>query len=219
VQLLPVRGQHGSVAKLARHHATPERRGPARRSSHDPWETPATTTRESAGTVLIASGDATVNGNDFASEAACIRKAPSQRVAVIERTNIEIAELRREIERHRPTVVHLAAHADMGLIHLSTDGAPTAVRPADITHVIRSATHQRHTVVFNCCDSEQLARQMVLREHQLSTGGMLAIGWRGDVTDEQARTFASLLYRAFDGPHSILVAFDDLSRPSAARSR
>jgi hypothetical protein len=154
---------------------------PASPSSRAVWEGPEVNPRP-VGTVLVAMGDATVNGNDFASEAACVRKALSLRATVIERANIEIAELRREIERHRPAVVHLAAHAHMGLIHLSIDGAPMAVLPADIARAIHAAACQPHAVVFNCCASEQLAHQMARREDRLSTGVTLAIGWRGDVT-------------------------------------
>jgi hypothetical protein len=46
---------------------------PAGPSPRVGWESPAN--QQPADTVLVAMGDATVNGNDFASEAACVRKA------------------------------------------------------------------------------------------------------------------------------------------------
>ncbi|MFC4063397.1 hypothetical protein [Actinoplanes subglobosus] len=162
-------------------------------------------------------GDPTVNGNDFASEAACIRKALTPRAIVIERANIEIAEFRREIEQHQPTVVHLAAHADMGLIHLTIDGTPMAVEPAAIAQAIRAAAFRPHTVVFNFCDSEQLARHMAWRDDRRSGTVTQAIGWRGNITDQQARTFAALLYGPYAGPHSIIAAFGDARLTVTAR--
>lgn len=150
--------------------------------------------------ILVATGDASVGGNDFANEVACVRKALRGQATVIERANIEIGELRREIDEHWPITVHLAAHADFSAIHLSLDGAPMAVLPDDIARAIRSAAHPPSLVVLNCCDSDQLARTMVMRRDGRSvTGVERAIGWRGAVTDEQARVFASLFYGGYDG--------------------
>lgn len=207
-----LRTWRGTAPRMESAHSTPP---PARTV----WELvgPPAAHPPPVGTVLVAMGDATVNGNDFASEAACVRKALRLRAPVIERANIEIAELRREIEQHRPAVVHLAAHVHMGLIHLSIDGAPMAVLPGDIARAIQAAVNQPYAVVFNCCDTEQLAHQLARREDRLSTGATLAIGWRGEVTDEQARTFASMLYGAYDGPHTIIAAFDDARLTVTAR--
>jgi hypothetical protein len=165
-------------------------------------------------TALAVTGDATVNGNDFGSEVAAIRKALASNGSVIERHCIEIAELRREIDNHRPTVVHLAAHADIGGICVSLNGAPMAVIDSDLAIAIRAAAHRPRLVVLSYCDSENLARMLTgsPADHVEA-----AIGWRGKVTDPQARTFASLFYQRLHDITAIVPAFDDAQLTVTAR--
>jgi hypothetical protein len=79
-------------------------------------------------------------------------------------------------------VLHLAAHAAFGAIHLSLDGDPVALLPDDAHAAIRAATWRQALAVLNYCDSDRLARSLAVH-----TGGpapaAAAIGWRGTVDE------------------------------------
>jgi hypothetical protein len=160
-------------------------------------------------TVLIALGNPKPGGNDFATEAAMVRQLLEPHgVTVVERSNVEITELRQQLDTARPAVLHLAAHAAFGTIHLSLDGDPVALLPDDVHLAIRAATWRPALVVLNCCDSDRLARSLAAH-----TGGpssiAAAVGWRGTVDEEQALVFARELYRRLAGAASLGAVFDD----------
>lgn len=169
-------------------------------------------------TALVATGNAKVNGNDFAGEAAVIRQSLQPfGMIVIERFNIEIAEIRRELDESRPAVLHLAAHADFGAVHLSLDGAASGVLHTDLHRAIRSATVRPTLVVLNCCDSEMLARNLAALGAGGDPGVEAAVGWHGAVTDEQAQVFAGRLYRGLATASTIGQPFDDAHLTVTAR--
>jgi hypothetical protein len=159
--------------------------------------------------VLITLGNPKPGGNDFAAEAALIRKLLEPHgVSVVERSNVEITEFRQQLEAVRPAVLHLAAHMAFGTIHLSLDRNPVALLPDDVHLAIRAATWRPTLVVLNCCDSDRLARSLTV-----DTGGQAtaaaAVGWRGTVNEEQTRVFARVLYRRLAGAASLGALFDD----------
>jgi hypothetical protein len=176
---------------------------------------PSSADRRSAGqlsrTVLIALGDPVVNGNDFAKEAATIRwLLDLHGVTVIERSNIEITEIRRELDAANPAVLHLAAHSDFGAVHLHAGSLRSAILHADVHQTVRSAVQPPLMVVLSCCDTEQLARSLTTRG--AVRGGPTvhtAIGWRGAVTDEQAHLFAEVFYRRLAEPAAVGPSFGD----------
>ncbi|MBT8227542.1 MAG: hypothetical protein HKP61_07245 [Dactylosporangium sp.] len=148
-----------------------------------------------ARTILFAAGHAAPGGNDFASEAARIRALVCPHgVEVIERFNIELAELRRNLDGVRPAAVHIAAHHSDGAIALSIDSRPCFVDPEDLGRAIRTSTHNPVLAMRACCHSYQPAQRLAGNWARPAPAAETAIGWSGQVTDERASTFATQFY-------------------------
>jgi hypothetical protein len=160
------------------------------------------------GVLMAAVGSAKTN--DFAREVAAIRTAlaPLGDDVVVERFNVEIAEISPGLGAHRPAMLHIAAHSDMGCVFLCLDGAASAVEHFHLHRAMRDAPARPALVVLNFCDSQHLAHALVVPDALRSRTLDAAIGWRGTVTDEQARIFATQLYARLSRGDNAQASFD-----------
>jgi hypothetical protein len=150
-----------------------------------------------------------VKGNDFAGEVAAIRAAmtPLPDESVIERFNVDIGGISRGLIVHAPSVLHVAAHSDLGCVFLCLDGAASAVEHTSVYEALIEADIRPVLVVLNFCDSEELARAVTANTPIRPPAARAAIAWRGIVDDLQARIFATHLYRGLSRGEDVQRSF------------
>jgi len=159
--------------------------------------------------VLVALGSPGPDQNDFAGEAAAIRRLlQPQEIEVIERCAIELGELNQELDKLRPAVLHLAAHFDFGLVRLSAGQASVAaITTTDLTRTIRAARALPELVGLTGCDTEAVCE--ALTDPSQPGGPILAAaGWRGRLNDPQARLFTERFYAGLATGASVGTAFE-----------
>lgn len=93
-----------------------------------------------------------------------------------------------ELNRHRPTVLHLAGHGGPTGIALEDNAGNSAdVTTEQLSRLVALADHSLRLVVLNSCDSAHQAKPVTAHVDA-------AIGMTRAVGDEAARTFAAQLY-------------------------
>jgi CHAT domain len=146
--------------------------------------------------VLVALGTTNVSGNDFPGEAAAIRRVLRPHgIAVIERCAVELGELKQELDELHPAILHVAAHFDFGLVHLSAEnGRTSATLTWDLCTSIRDTQTPPVLVVLNGCETASLSETLTDQRPGVGKPVTTAIGWRGRLKDPQAQLFAERLY-------------------------
>jgi len=152
--------------------------------------------------VLFTSGDSRPGRNDFGLEAAAVRQCmhPAA-IDVREIACLALHELARLLDEHRPAVMHIAAHSRFGGIMLSLDGEVLSVGMAAFQATVLRGRPPPRLVVLNLCGSAGSARAVAAAATSTAT-----VGWPGPVDDDQARTFARLLYPALATNATIAAA-------------
>ena len=103
---------------------------------------------------------------------------------------VTVDELMRHLLDLQPAVLHFSGHGNAsGLLLEGDDGRPQPVTPAALTQMIRTAAGTVRLAVLNACYSD--AQAEALRD---AVG--CAIGMKGTITDDAARSFAVGFYRA-----------------------
>jgi hypothetical protein len=161
--------------------------------------------------VLFLTGHSKPGGNDFSGEVSAIRRwLDPAHVTTHEYSRVEVAEIARLLDRHRPTILHLAAHAELGSVCLALEGEPSfTLYPKLASAILRAATRPA-LVTLNFCDSTVLGRQ-------LSAHVRSVVCWTGLVDDAQAEVFAAQLYRHLATRRSLPAAVDDAAITVTAR--
>jgi hypothetical protein len=116
---------------------------------------------------------------------------------------LRFEELPRELNRHRPDVVHLAAHADDEKLALAHEGGGTVEVTARMLGAFFSRSRPPRLVYVNACDSDGIADDLVKQQ-----GIAAAIGSTAPITNRAARNAALAFYgRILDG-ESVSDAFE-----------
>jgi hypothetical protein len=160
-------------------------------------------------TAYLAMGSMKASGNDFACEIAAIRRVLRLcKVEAAERCAVEISELRQDLNDLRPAVVHVAAHFNLGSVHLSLNGETAAILTNDLCRVIHAVKAPPDLVVLNGCDTWTYADQLTRPDAAGIVHVLAAAGWRGQVTDAQARLFAERFYGELASGREVGTAFE-----------
>jgi hypothetical protein len=107
-----------------------------------------------------------------------------------------------ELNRTRPTILHLAGHGGVTGIALEDDrGMATDVSTDQLTRLIGTAEDSLRLVVMNTCESTHQAQPMTATVDA-------AIGMTRSIGDDAARTFAAQLYASLGEGVSLDRAFE-----------
>ena len=110
-------------------------------------------------------------------------------------------DLRRELLRERPTIVHFSGHGgSQGLVLESDDGRPHRVDAEALRKFFGAFRGQIRVVVLNACHSRPQAEAIA------QTIGC-AIGTPSRISDEDARTFSKAFYSSIAFGESVGAAF------------
>lgn len=152
-------------------------------------ETQLSSERSSGTSVVVALGDSGQHRFDL--EAGRIRQELFGTLArVHSHPALRIPDVTRLIDEQRPAVLHVAAHATIGGVHLvNDDGRETVPWDMLIDEVLR-ARHRPALIVLNVCDSENHAAAL------LAGGIERVLVAEGALGDECACAFAAALYRS-----------------------
>jgi hypothetical protein len=158
--------------------------------------------------LFIASNPATSGQLDLAEEARAISMSIQQAKY---RDSFDLRtvwaarpdDLLRELESHRPQIVHFSGHGnEEGAIILTgqnnTDAPVAAAKLARVFSVLKDDIR---LVVLNACFSETQA-------HGISQAIDCVVGMRVEIGDEAARVFAAAFYRALANGRSVRQALD-----------
>ncbi len=112
-------------------------------------------------------------------------------------------DLLRELNEHRPAVLHFSGHgtADGRLVFVDAAGSAQLVTGEAIAAAIASAGESVRVVVLNACFSAELARTLTRHVD-------VAVGMDRPVGDDAARVFAQAWYLALGYGSSVGRAFD-----------
>jgi CHAT domain-containing protein len=106
------------------------------------------------------------------------------------------------INRHRPTILHLAGHGGpAGVVMEGDDGRAVDVTTEQITRLVGVAGPELRLVFFNSCDSAFQAQPAIAHIDA-------AIGMATSIGDDAARVFASQFYSSIAEGRSLQLAFD-----------
>jgi CHAT domain-containing protein len=128
----------------------------------------------------------------------------------MERCAIELGELKQDLDDLQPTVLHVAAHVEYGLVHLSAEDAKvSAATGYDLGAAIRNANVPPALVVLSGCDTGTVC-QMLTGPGHLASGIPVpaATGWHGNLNDRQARLFTERFYARLAAGATVNEAFD-----------
>jgi hypothetical protein len=125
-------------------------------------------------------------------------------VKLISRWAVQPDDVIQAINEESPTVVHFSGHGShqSGLCLMDKSGSPKEVPLEAIGNLFRLTKNHIRLVVFNVCESNELAR--VVAKHV-----DFAVGMAESIDDEAAAVFSSSFYRAIGFGKSIKDAFDE----------
>jgi hypothetical protein len=127
----------------------------------------------------------------------------------------------KELRRNTDDVIHIACHgAEHGLCFHSADDCSVTVEPDWIVARFAS-TKSVKLVLFNACESAELARALV---ESPDTSVRAAIGYVGKIDEQSLCAFTNAFYTALAEGYSVRRAFEDARdsldcRQAAARLR
>lgn len=124
---------------------------------------------------------------------------------------VTVDELMRHLLDVQPTIIHFSGHGHAtGLVLVGDDGRPQPVTPAALTRMIATTAPAARLAVLNACYSD--AQAEALRD---AVG--CAIGMRGTISDEAARTFAVGFYRALGHRRPVRNAYEQAEATLAGK--
>jgi hypothetical protein len=124
-------------------------------------------------------------------------------ITVVFMPGIHVEGLPRELNRHRPDVVHLAAHADTETLKLAHEAGATVDVTARMLGAFFSRARPPRLVYLNACNSDHIARDLVV-DH----GVAMAIGSTAPITNRAARNAALSFYDRLLNGDSVAEAFE-----------
>jgi hypothetical protein len=158
-----------------------------------------------ANTIVFASGHPRPGGNEFSPEAAAVRaRAEPCGVLVVEHGCVELGQIAALLAKHRPAVLHLAAHATFGGVVLALDSEPLVCPAAAVVEAVMQAGHRPALVVLNICDSFWDAQSLL-------ASGVSAVAWAGKLEDRHAQVLSAQLYGGLAGGADLAGSFDRAS--------
>jgi hypothetical protein len=115
--------------------------------------------------------------------------------------DISVESLPLELSRHRPDVLHIAAHGSKaGIEFANSSGNLVVLSSANLLSLLHPE-HPPKLIYLNDCDSSDFAKQMIKRSQ-------MAIGSTAPITNRAAMTAAVLFYDRLISGFSVQQAFN-----------
>jgi hypothetical protein len=116
---------------------------------------------------------------------------------------IQLDELDRSLQDHRPVIAHFSGHgsAAHGIMVTDPSGRPRAVSPDALSNTFRILRKRLYCVVLNACFTDRQAR--AIAQHI-----PCVIGMRAGILDEAAIDFAAGFYEGIAHSQSIRTSFE-----------
>lgn len=114
--------------------------------------------------------------------------------------DVRVEELHDEIDRYKPDILHISAHAEVGTLSMANAAGNSAPLTADALSAFLPVDKPPRVIYLNACNSQEIAKK-------LNPTVPIVIGTTAPITNRAARAGAVAFYSSVLAGSSIKVAF------------